>query len=71
MSKKITVKTSSGNKYYKISEISGSYKCSINNGEVLFETWTEIGKAKHFEDALLLVKSHATKYGSVLKTDIN
>lgn len=44
MSKKITVKTSSGNKYYKISEISGSYKCSINNGEVFLRLGLKLGK---------------------------
>ena len=71
MSKKVSVKTSSGTKHYKISESGGSFHCSVSDGGTIFEDWSNVGKAKNVDDALTLIKSHATKYGSVSNVSID
>ena len=70
MERKVSVKTSSGTKLYKVSDSSGTYYCKRYNDSRLFGGWDGIGKAKNLDDALAIIKSHAGKYGSVRSVDI-
>jgi hypothetical protein len=71
MSKHISVKTSSGTKYYKISHNGGRYYC-MKYIDSFFGSWNDIGRARSFEDALTLVRAYAAgKYGSIYDVKIN
>lgn len=64
MSKQVTVKTSRGKYFYKISEYNGRYTCyRLSDG--FFGGWNNIGSARGIDTALAVIKSHASKYGSV------
>lgn len=69
MTRKVSVRTSTGNKVYKISESSGGFFCS-KFVDSFFNSWDSIGQARRLEDAISLIKSHATQYGSVYGVDI-
>ncbi len=70
MSKEVTIKTASGKKLYKISQSGSYYYCYRYNGSI-FSSWNEIGKARSFEDALSLVRAHASsKYGAIYSVNI-
>ena len=64
MSKRVSVKTSSGTFLYKVSEYDGKYYC-LKYIDSFFGSWSDIGKSRSFEDALSIIKSHARKYGAV------
>lgn len=67
--RRVTAKTSDGNKSYRISEYSGSYTCyRVNSG--FFSSDDNIGKARSLEDALSIIRSHASKWGSVYSVNI-
>lgn len=70
MSKRVSVKTSSGTKLYKIGESGGTYYC-MKYVDSFFGGWDDIGKARSLEDALAIIKSHARKYGSVYSVSID
>ncbi len=70
MSKEVAVKTSSGTKLYKISQDGGTYYC-MKYVDSFFGSWTDIGKARSFEDALSIIKSHARKYGRIYGVSID
>lgn len=65
--RRVTAKTSDGNKSYRISEYSGKYSC------YKVGTWSDdkLGGAKSLEDALSIIRSHAKKYGSVYDLDVD
>jgi len=69
MEKEVTVKTSSGGKVYKVSEHSGTYYCYKWQDVWLSSSWSSIGSARSMEDALIVIKSHASQYGTVY--DVN
>lgn len=62
MTKKLKIETSTGDKYYEISEYSGEFFCSKR-----YDGNSNIGKAKNLEDAVIICKVDATLYGSVKK----
>ena len=64
MSKQVTVKTSGGKYFYKMSEYDGRYYC-MKLSSSFFPNWIDIGSARGMEAALAIIKSHASKYGSV------
>lgn len=70
MSKEVSIKTASGTKLYKISQSGSHYYCmKYNDG--FFSSWSDIGSARSFEDALSIVKSYASsKYGSIYSVKI-
>lgn len=71
MSKQISVKTSSGTKLYKISQ-SGSHFYCMKYNDSFFGSWSDIGTARSFEDALSIVKSYASsKYGHIDRVSID
>lgn len=67
--KRVTAKTSDGSKSYRISEYSGKYTCYRVNGGI-FSSDDKVGSASSLEDALSVIKSHASKYGSVYSVDL-
>lgn len=70
MSKEVSIKTSSGTKLYKISQSGSHFYCYKYAGS-FFSSWNDIGKARSFEDALSLVRAHASsKYGSIYSVNI-
>lgn len=67
--KRVTAKTSDGSKSYRVSEYSGKYTCyKVNSG--LFSSDDKIGSASSLEDALSVIKSHASKWGTVYSVDL-
>lgn len=70
MGKQVAVKTSSGTKLYKISQDVGTYYC-MKYIDSFFGSWSDIGRAKSFEDALSFIESHARKYGSIYGVNID
>lgn len=62
MKRDVTVETSDGKKYYKIEE-SGSKYYAYRDGST-------IGTSRSLEDALSIIKSHATQYGRVYNVDL-
>lgn len=71
MSKQISIKTASGTKLYKISQ-SGSHFYCMKYNDSFFGSWSDIGTARSFEDALSIVKSYAaSKYGSIISIGID
>ncbi len=70
MSKPVTVKTSRGKYFYKISEYNGRYTC-YTLGTDFWGTWINIGSARAIDTALAVIKSHASKYGSVWSVDFD
>jgi len=69
--KKVTVKTSKGTKYYTINIDSGKYRCSKDSSG-MFGSSTSLGKANNLNDALSLIRSHATtNFGTVKSVDIS
>jgi hypothetical protein len=70
MSKQISIKTSAGTKLYKISQSGNNFYCMKYN-DSFFGSWTDIGSARNFEDALTIIKSYATsRYGSIYTVKI-
>jgi hypothetical protein len=65
MEKKLTVKTKSGKKSYKITDSGSSHICYYHSGSIL-SGWTSIGKAKSLDDAVSVIKSHAASFGTIL-----
>ena len=72
MKKEITIKTSGSdsNKYYKIEEYKGTYQCYIGRFSTWSSNWDSIGKAKVYDDALALIRSHASQFGSITDFEI-
>lgn len=71
MSKEISVKTASGRMLYKVSQ-SGNYFYCYKYSNSFFGSWTEIGRARSFEDALSLVRAYASaKYGTIYDVRIS
>lgn len=71
MSKQISIKTSEGTKLYKISQ-SGSHFYCMKYNDSFFGSWSDIGSARSFEDALSLVKSFASsRYGTIYNVKID
>jgi hypothetical protein len=70
MSKRVSVKTSTGTYLYKVSEYDGKYYC-MKYIDSFFGSWSDIGKARGLEDALSIIKSHAYKYGRVYSVYID
>jgi hypothetical protein len=70
MAKEISVRTSTGTYLYKVSEYGGTYYC-YKWKDSLFGSWIDIGKARNLEDAISLIKSHASQYGSIYGVNIN
>ena len=59
----------SGNKSYTVNESSGKYYCyKVNSG--LFSSDDKVGEARSLEDALSVIKSHASKWGTVYSVNI-
>ena len=70
MSKRVSVKTSSGKYLYKVSEYSGKYYC-LKFVDSFWGSWCDIGSSRSLEDALCLIKSHASRYGRVYSVYID
>ena len=66
---KIIIKTSNGNKVYKISPSGGKFIC-YRTSSSFTSNWDHFGKASSYDDALSLVKNDASSYGSIKNIDI-
>lgn len=67
--RRVTAKTADGNKSYTVNESSGKYYCyKVNSG--LFSSDDKVGEARSLEDALSVIKSHASKWGTVYSVNI-
>jgi hypothetical protein len=70
MSKEISIKTASGTKFYKIAQ-SGSHFYAMKYNDGFFSSYTDIGNAHTFDDALTIITSYANrKYGSIYSVNI-
>lgn len=71
MSKEVSVKTASGRMLYKVSQSGSHYYC-YKYSSSFFGSWNEMGRARSFEDALSVIRAHASsKYGAVYDVRIN
>lgn len=71
MSKEISIRTASGTKLYKISQSGSTFYCYKYRNS-LFGSWSDIGSARSFEDALNVIKSDArSRYGSIYNVKIS
>ncbi len=69
MAQEMTINTSSGGKFYKLSQTSGIWYCYRYAGGLFSNNWDQIGKARSMEDAITICRSHATRYGRVYGVD--
>lgn len=57
------------NKYYKIAEHGSYFYASYNyhDGIVFGEYYEEIGKARNYDDAVTICRTHALQFGKIEK----
>jgi hypothetical protein len=71
MAQNITVVTSSGKKYYKIEKYEGkNHIYKFKSAGFFSDDYDKLGSTSSMEDAISLIRSDASQYGSISSVDI-